>query len=152
MKPEVIQRYKSGDLTPSMKLFKRFVAEFQSNEKMQKHFKAIAVVNNIEKFKFLSRFEGYNGKPFILNKCVSLRRLDEENYDYLEIGVNTRLFGYVAKKMLYSFIDELKHLRFTFGVVIQAEGDEEMPENMLAVVKGHKFDIFRDSAHVKDLQ
>lgn len=151
IKPGVVKDYESGKLTPAMKLFKRFVAEFEDNEKMQKRFKAIAIVENLKSFKFLSRFEGYNGKPFILNKSVSMRKIDRVNYDYLEIDINVRLFGYVAKKMIYSFIDEFKYLKVSFGILIQAETDEEMPENMIGVVKCHRCDIYQDSIPLSEL-
>eukprot|EP00924_Labyrinthula_sp_SR-Ha-C_P010388 maker-scaffold_23-snap-gene-5.0-mRNA-1 protein AED:0.19 eAED:0.19 QI:142/1/0.5/1/1/1/2/0/762 len=156
IKPEIVDEMfrlkQENSLTPAMKLWLEFVDTFEDPEsRLKKRFKAIAMVENLDEFSVLSKLSSYNAKPFILNKVVNLRKLGA-NKEYLEMDVDTRRFGFIAKKLIHTFADQLMGLKIIFGCTIQAEVDQEMPENMVAVGKVHNVDIHKFAKELKDLQ
>lgn len=148
IKPEVVEDYNGDEAqhTSAMKLWKRYVETWETDEDVRRRLKGIGVIDNLAEFGTLAKFEGYNGKPFILNKTVQ-RKTGE---DYLEISVDVRKFAFFAKKMTYSFMDYTKKLQINMGIVVQAETDEEMPEGIVLVSQLHNLDL-KDAAHLDSL-
>ena len=148
IKPETVEKYAGDESnhTAAMKLWKRYVTSWSTDEDVRRRLKGIGVVDNLAEFGTLAKFEGYNGKPFILNKTVQRK----VGTDYLEIAVDVRKFAFFAKKMTYSFMDYTKKLQINMGIVVQAESDEEMPEGLVLVSQLHHLNL-KDATHLDSL-
>jgi len=148
IKPETVKAFQEGRITNAMKLWKQYVDEWETSEDMRKRLKGICVARNIASLGTVAKFESYNGKPFILNKCVSRKA----GQDFIEFDVNVRLFSYVAKRLIYTFMDNLKKIHLSNAIVIQAEDDEEMPEGVLCCAHVRNLDPLNQAIHVNKLR
>lgn len=147
IKPETVENYTNEQFedTAAMKLWKRYATCWETDDDVRRRLKGIGLVDNLADFGTLAKFEGYNGKPFILNKTVQRK----SGADYLELAVDVRKFAFFAKKMSYSFMDYTKKLKINMGLVIQAEDDEEMPEGIGFTSKLHNLDL-KEAANIND--
>lgn len=146
IKPATVKTFVEDNLTPAMKLWKRYVTDWPHDEDVRRRLKGIGVVDNLSEFGTLSKFESYNGKPFMLNKSVLRRATD----DYLEIAIDVRKFAFFAKKVTYSFMDYTTKLKINMGIVVQAESDDEMPEGIVLVSRFNNLDL-KNAVYLNDL-
>lgn len=78
-----------------------------------------------------SALNSYNGKPFLARPQHSYWR----GQGYIEIDVDIHQFCYAARNTLSGVLDKFPELICDSGLVIEAYGDEEQPEQVLCCTR-----------------
>jgi hypothetical protein len=79
----------------------------------------------------------YNGKPFLTRPQHQLHR----GPGYVCYDLDIHNFCYMAKKVLFSFLDKLDRVVLDWAFTIEAYGDEEQPEAVLGSIRLFKIQM-----------
>jgi len=71
----------------------------------------------------------FNAKPFLSRPEHTFHIANDESY--FEIDVDVHMFKYFQRKCAHSFRDKFSRAVIDVGIVIESQGDKEMPEQML---------------------
>mmetsp|Transcript_34215 Transcript_34215/g.66637 ORF Transcript_34215/g.66637 Transcript_34215/m.66637 type:complete len:428 (-) Transcript_34215:387-1670(-) len=129
-----------GNKNPAARLLKRFLKTLRekggpqtSDHPLHLRPKVIMRLVNHEELGlgFVHRkiCENFNAKPF-LSRPEHTMHLPKDN-SYFEIDVDVHLFKYFQRRCAHSFRENFAKAVIDIGIVIEGQGDREMPEQML---------------------
>lgn len=112
---------------PAVKLFAEWCEKAESDAEFRGRFKAMCVLDDIEKLGLPNFISGYNGKPALINKSGTFTRYE----NYIEMRINVHKFAFLPKKCLFSLHKSFPTFVLNVGFTIEARSDKEMPEVLL---------------------
>ena len=116
---------------PAVRLLEEWCRRSETEPAFRGRFKAMCILDDIEKQGLPMPIPGYNGKPVLINKSGEFFRRE----NHIEMTVNVHLFAYIARKMLYTIQPKFPTMCLNVGFVIEGRDDDELPEVMLGVGK-----------------
>jgi len=123
-----------GHISPAVDLARRFMHPEEGKQLRRERLKCIFGVPDPQEpgFNYVTKqlVQNYNYKPFLSKTACSFHSVPERGY--FEIDLDTHTWGTAALNGLNSLKSRLAKATLRAGIVIEAEGDEEMPEQMLA--------------------
>ena len=130
-----------GILPSSINLLSTFMhTNFEENTKMRDRFKCIGRVMNLKYtgFNYFTSkiLKTYNSKPFLTTTCCTFYHKPGK---YFKIDLNAHEFGYLAKKVWNIIKSIMTNVIYDLAFVIQAETNDELPEQLLCCCRISKF-------------
>jgi len=120
--------------TNAARLLKRFV----NNELDETRFKIIMKIQDKEKlglpFVIRKSLDQVDGKPFLAGRMKDSKSSRTRGDRYFEFGTYGQNFAYLARKAISACKGKLPVVRVDYGFMIEAQRDEEMPEQILGCV------------------
>jgi len=116
--------------SPAVKLFSEWCRAEAKGEFFGR-FKCMGMIEDIESTNVPQLIQGYNGKPALVNKSGKFTR----HQNYIEFTVNINLWGFLARKGLYTLTPSFPQFILNIGFTIEARKEEEMPECLLGGVR-----------------
>ncbi|GAB5368772.1 hypothetical protein AAMO2058_001348700 [Amorphochlora amoebiformis] len=117
----------------------RLYRRFCSKELENLRFKSIIKIKDKEKlglnFMLRKSLDQLDGKPFLAGKVKDGKTARFLGDCYLEMDSLTQNYTYLARKGIATCKSKLINIRFHYGLCIEAQQDEEMPEQILAAVE-----------------
>lgn len=126
--------------SPASKMMRNFFTELR---KYHGRFKAIPVIANAKYMNYgmVARklLSMGNGKPFMSGPtCHSI--FIPKDRSYFEIDLDFHKYSYTARKAISTFLPSNPNMVLNWGLVIQGNGDDELPEQMLGSVQLNRID------------
>mmetsp|Transcript_16437 Transcript_16437/g.20529 ORF Transcript_16437/g.20529 Transcript_16437/m.20529 type:complete len:329 (+) Transcript_16437:135-1121(+) len=113
--------------SPAVKLFAEWCEKSETDADFRGRFKAMCVLDDVDKLGLPSFITGYNGKPTLITKSGNFTRYP----NYIEMSINVHMFAYLAKKGLYTLHKKFPTFVLNVGFTIEARDDSQMPEVLL---------------------
>jgi hypothetical protein len=102
--------------------------------------KALSLIANIKDLSLgIPMAESYNGKPFLCTRSHSVYR-DADGW-YMESDVDTSMYRYIAKSACASSLKHISDMDLRFGLTVQGENDDELPEVVIGAACVHHLDM-----------
>jgi hypothetical protein len=131
---------------PHLRLLKQWCSVAPNDRQFMGRFKAMCVVDEIEKLGLPSFINKFNGKPVLINKSGSIVRYDAKMAPIqpndkttpcavLVQNVNVGVFSFVARKGLFSLMDSFNTMILNVAFTIQGNSDDELPEVVLGCAR-----------------
>jgi len=113
--------------SPAVQLFANWCEKSEADADFRSRFKAMCVLDEIEKLGLPGFIAGFNGKPTLINKSGAFTR----HPSYIEMSINVHMFNFLAKKGLYSLHKKFPTFVLNVGFTIEGRDDSELPEVLL---------------------
>uniref|UniRef100_A0A7S2MX10 Protein ENHANCED DISEASE RESISTANCE 2 C-terminal domain-containing protein n=1 Tax=Helicotheca tamesis TaxID=374047 RepID=A0A7S2MX10_9STRA len=124
----VVEELKDIDnASPAVKLLAEWCREAETNVEFRGRFKAIGLVEEMEKMGIPGFITQYNGKPTLITKSGNFTRHEK----YIEMAINVHLWAYVARKGMLTLLPSFAKLLINVGFTIEGRSDMELPEVLL---------------------
>jgi hypothetical protein len=117
--------------TAQARLLRRFTSSVPDDASITDRMKIVPVLINTDEVNLGRLLTGYNGKPFLSRPQHRFFR----GANYFEIVIDVHSFTYAARKGAWGFLEKIGDMLLDLGFVVEAEDDDEMPEQMLACVR-----------------
>uniref|UniRef100_A0A7S3YV23 Protein ENHANCED DISEASE RESISTANCE 2 C-terminal domain-containing protein n=1 Tax=Lotharella globosa TaxID=91324 RepID=A0A7S3YV23_9EUKA len=121
--------------TPQANLFRRFCRE----EVEYTRFKTIIKIRDKDKlglpFMLRKSMDQLDGKPFLAGKPKDGKAFRFIGDCYMEFDTLTQNYSYLARKGIGTCKGKLILLKFHYGFAVEAQKDEEMPEQILGCLQ-----------------
>jgi len=143
LRPWAREELKKTNAMASAKLLRKwFNAPLDGFDEYRKRLKAIPRLANVPELNIGVAVKAlvtqYNAKPFMTGpRCHTM--IPGENY--LEVDVDVHRFCYLARKGAYGLMDGMHKSVIDFALVVEAQSDEEMPEQVLGCCRMSKIDV-----------
>jgi hypothetical protein len=126
---------------PSILLLQKFCAAAKAGEELKGRLKGIPKIVNIDELDFGSALnkivQTYNAKPFLTGpKFHSFK----SGPNYLECDVDIHRYCYMARKASFGLMSHLKNMVVDFALVVEAQDEDELPEQVLGCLRLLKID------------
>eukprot|EP00053_Salpingoeca_punica_P012942 m.116295 g.116295 ORF g.116295 m.116295 type:complete len:398 (+) comp16070_c0_seq1:261-1454(+) len=139
LKDEAREKLKNLDSAPPAY---RLLRDFIANDQDRVRFKAMANFLNSESvnmgFALRRLLTEYNAKP-VLSRPQHSFFTDGESY--FEVDIDVHQFNYVARKGMGMIRELVEHMQWDIGFTIEGWTDDELPENILAVIRMHNLHL-----------
>lgn len=124
----------AAGVPPSLGLLRRFIYA-REDDPVRGRFKGIARVANLPEVPLngLAKklVNSYNATPFLIRTTSTFHR----GANYFEVGVDVHRFSYLALVGLNGIKDKISSVVADLAFVVQAEEDDEMPEQILGCAR-----------------
>mmetsp|Transcript_4686 Transcript_4686/g.9415 ORF Transcript_4686/g.9415 Transcript_4686/m.9415 type:complete len:363 (+) Transcript_4686:14-1102(+) len=150
--------------TPAVKLLDAWCRDSAKDSACMGRFKAMCMIDDIEKQGFPSFISKFNGKPVLINKSGTFVRYCEGDghgtlvkddggtskaCKAINMLINVHVFAFIARKGLFSLQQSFKKMRLNVAFTIEGRTDEELPEVVLGCCKLSEIDM--DKFRVLDI-
>jgi len=87
----------------------------------------------------------FSGKPFLTRSRKEVFR----GKNYLELDINQHTSNYVKKKAVFNLKQYLASMILDIGFLVEAQEEDEMPENLIGAVRLEGVNYERDAVEVE---
>lgn len=137
--PDTLKAAKSGKLTRSMELFRRFI-ESGKSDRNGISLKKIGQAANVEDLGLPGFIKGYNGKPVLVTASCNV--IKSQCPRILELDYDIRQWSYAMRSALPGTVfPRFKIAEILLGWLIEGKTEDELPEQMLACCSASCFDV-----------
>jgi len=136
---EVAREQVHKQSTAPARLFTEFAKKYYHSEKLlHSRLKAIGRCVNLDELNFGWPLSGtvaqFNGKPFLTGpKCHTF--YEGEKDKYIEVDVDFHSYCWPFKKAAHKVLDHTYNMTFDLALVVEAQRDREMPEQILGCLR-----------------
>jgi ribosomal protein L15 len=127
---------KSGRVTPSMKLFDRFVRESEFDGSMRGRVKFITRVGNLDELSLGAVISGlasrYNSTPCLIHDGEGAYFRGD---NYFEMDIDVHRFSALARNALYHIKQRIPQMLGEYAFLIEGRSNDELPEQLLSSVR-----------------
>ena len=139
----------NGQASPAVKLLDTWCREAVDDPNCMGRFKAMCIIDDIEKQGFPGFISKFNGKPILINKSGEVVKYYEgetagtlvkgdaagKDCKAINMHINVHVFSYIARKGLFTLQKSFKTTNLNVAFTIEGRCDEELPEVVLGCCK-----------------
>jgi len=137
IRPETQAAAAADPSDPALRLLVRYCTQARLQRRLQEKLKVVCQVENIAESKELSQLDSFNGTPALVTKPGTLCW----GQHYLEMDVDLGQCTYWIRKGMHQMRNLLKLMELRVAILIQGDGEDELPERAWGIALLHHVDI-----------